>query len=379
MNILVTGAAGFIGAHLCNQLLQKGHDVWGVDNFITGSPIKIQTLSQQFNFHFLDVNIVDQKFTDFFLDLPRLDQIYHLACPTGVPNIKLLALAILDTCSLGTTNVLKIAKRHRASLVFTSSSEIYGDPLVFPQSESYTGNVNPLGDRGPYEEGKRFAETLIVSFGQKFHLGVKIVRLFNVYGPGMLASDSRVIPQFIHRALTNQPIVIYGDGRQIRTFCFVNDIIAGLQLVMKVGAIGTVYNLGSDEELSILELAELVTQLTDSKSQISFTPHLVEDHHRRQPDLAKIKRLGWQTLVNLPDGLLAMIAKSNQTSVASLPETGWVTLSLWSSLSSAKQLQALIVSHDWQMTVGHNVHHLLKSRWRGVELIVTTISQRMED
>lgn len=325
MNILVTGAAGFIGANLCDHFLQEGHEVWAVDNFITGSPIKIQLLSRHPHFHFLNTDIVDQEFTNFFLDQPKIDQIYHLACPTGVPNIKRLALAIMATCSLGTTNVLKIAQRYRASLVFTSSSEVYGDPLVFPQSENYTGNVDPLGGRSPYEEGKRFAETLIVNFGQKFNLSVKIVRLFNVYGPGMLATDSRVIPQFIHRALTNQPMVVYGDGHQTRTFCFVQDIIAGLKLVMQGGVAGTVYNLGSDQELSILELVKLVTRLTDSKSQISFAPHSVKDHHRRRPDLTKIKRLGWQPIVQLPDGLMEMI---DELHLAPLPQTDLAVSSL---------------------------------------------------
>lgn len=325
MNILVTGAAGFIGGSLCDHLLQEGNEVWAVDNFVTGSPIKTQQLSRYPNFHFLHTDITDQKFTDFFLDQPSINQIYHLACPTGVPNIKRLALAIMDTCSLGTTNVLKVAQHHRASLVFTSSSEIYGDPLVFPQSEIYTGNVDPLGARGPYEEGKRFAEALIVSFGQRFHLPVKIVRLFNVYGPGMLTTDSRVIPQFIDRALSNQPMVVYGDGRQIRTFCFVSDIIAGLKLVMRVGAAGTVYNLGSDQELSILELAQLIIQLTDSKSQISFVPHPIQDHHRRRPDLTKIKHLGWQPIIQLSDGLSEMIVQSH---LLPLPQTDLAVSSL---------------------------------------------------
>lgn len=334
MHILVTGAAGFIGANLCDELLQAGHQIWAVDNFITGSPIKIQRLARHPHFHFLNTDIVDQKFTNFCLDLPRIDQIYHLACPTGVPNIKRLALAIMATCSVGTTNVLKIAQQHRASLVFTSSSEVYGDPLVFPQAEDYTGNVDPLGGRSPYEEGKRFAETLIVNFGQKFRVPVKIGRLFNVYGPGMLATDSRVIPQFIQNALADQAVIVHGNGSQKRTFCQVDDTIAGLRLVMKDGEAGAVYNLGSDQEISILELAKLVIRLTHSRSPIVFTPHPTEDHHRRQPDLTKIKRLGWQPLVSLADGLSTLISQpglADQTI-----RVGVASLTPKPSLTSAK-------------------------------------------
>jgi nucleoside-diphosphate-sugar epimerase len=298
--VLVTGGAGLIGAGLCERLLQDGFKVTCIDNFITSSKQNIINLLADTNFTLVEHDITNQ--------LPekvintKFETIYHLACPTGVPNLTKLSLEMLRTCSIGTENILELALKHKAKLVFTSSSEVYGDPLVFPQSEDYTGNVDPVGIRSPYEEGKRYAESLVISYVRRHNLDAKIVRLFNTYGPKQF-DDTRVITRFMKAAADNKPIPVEGRGEQTRTFCYVDDLVNALLIINEKGTKGEIYNAGSDTEISILELANLVKFATGSKSKIAFIPRPPHDHKRRQPDLSKLKSLGWRQNVGIYEGL----------------------------------------------------------------------------
>lgn len=303
MRILVTGAAGLIGSNLCEKLLMDGHQVVAVDNFITGSPDNIKSLKSFPKFTFIKHDITKSFPKNFELLTFNFELIFHLACPTGVPNLGPLAEEMLLTCSLGTRNILELAKKHKAKVLFTSSSEVYGDPQVSPQNESYTGNVDPVGFRSPYEEGKRFAESLIMMYVKKYKLDAKIVRVFNTYGPGMSAEESRVIARFLGQTFKDRPLTVYGKGLQKRTFCFVDDLVDGLILVMKKGKSGEVYNLGSDQQISIINLAKLILKLTNSKSTIKFVERAKHDHQSRLPDLKRVKNLGWKLNVNLIEGI----------------------------------------------------------------------------
>jgi nucleoside-diphosphate-sugar epimerase len=303
MKILITGAAGFIGSNLVRRLLKSKHKIIGVDNLITGVKSNIADLSKNPGFKFILKDITDKNFPKLF-SKEKIEQIYHLACPTGVPNIEPLAEQMLLACSIGTRNVLEVARIHNSRVIFTSSSEVYGDPQVFPQSEEYTGNVDPIGARSPYEEGKRFSESLFKMYCSKYNLDCSVVRLFNTYGPGMSAKDTRVIPQFLSNAQKNTPLIIKGSGKNTRTYCFVDDLINGLILVMEKGQDGEVYNLGSSKEISVLELADLVLKLTHSKSKIKHIKDSIPDHKGRRPELKKIKKLGWSQKVDLKFGII---------------------------------------------------------------------------
>lgn len=304
-HVLVTGGAGFIGTNLCKSLLRKGHRVIAIDNLITATGDNIQDLASFKNFVFIKHDIT-RKFPKKILEL-RIDEIYHLACPTGVPNLVPLASEMLLTCSTGTYNVLELARLKKAKVVFTSSSEVYGDPEIFPQSEEYTGNVDSVGIRSPYEEGKRFSESLIAMFVRKYHIDAKIVRVFNTYGPYMSKSDTRVIPHFLLRAIRNEPLPLHGDGTQKRTFCFVDDLVSGLLLVMKKGKTGKVYNIGGDKEITIKELANMIIAMTGTKSTVKKLPRPAHDHAGRKPDLRKIQSLGWEQKITLTDGIRRVI------------------------------------------------------------------------
>lgn len=309
MRILVTGGAGFIGANLCKRLLEDGNFVIAVDNLITSDRTNLKLLTTHPNFKFIKHDITKPFPKNFKLRTSNFELIYHLACPTGVPNLGPLAEEMLLTCSLGTLNILEIAKKTGAKLLFTSSSEVYGDPQVFPQKEDYTGNVDPTGARSPYEEGKRFSESLVSAFSQKFKIDAKIVRVFNTYGPLMNKDDSRVIPRFLNRAFKNKPIPVHGSGMQKRTFCYVDDLVEGLILVLEKGKKGEVYNLGSDQEITIINLAKLVMKFAKSKSKIKFALRPPHDHQRRLPSLSKVKKLGFRLKTPLPEGLRATIAE----------------------------------------------------------------------
>lgn len=303
MKILITGSTGFIGSNLARSLLKKGHSVIGVDNLITSDSDNIKDLKKYPRFTFIKHDITKPFPKNISRITSHVSQIYHLACPTGVPNLVPLAEEMLFTSSIGTINVLELAKKTRAKLLFTSSSEVYGDPLVSPQTEEYTGNVNPTGVRSPYEEGKRFAESLITMYVRKFKTKAVIVRVFNTYGPLSSSGETRVIPRFLRLALSGKPLTIQGTGNQIRTFCYIEDLVTGLWTIMKKGKVGEVYNLGSDRETTILDAAKLILKLTGSKSRIIFTPRPPHDHQRRQPSLGKIRHLGWEPFTTLSQGL----------------------------------------------------------------------------
>lgn len=306
MSILVTGGAGFIGSNLIRTLIEN-NNVIAVDNFITGDKKNLTRLLPHPSFIFIEADITN---VDFTRD-PRfssVNQIYHLACPTGVPNCKTLGIEMLATSIIGTKNVLDLAKKNKASILFTSSSEVYGDPKIFPQKETYWGNVDPVGFRSPYEEGKRAAESLIVNYRKKYQINAKIVRIFNTYGKGMTTSDQRVIPRFVNQAINNKPLTVEGSGQQQRTFCYIDDTIEELLTVMEKGESGQIYNIGSDIETTIIDLAFLIVKLTKSNSKIMHVKRPEHDPIRRMPDLSKIKKMGWQLKTNLDHGLLQTIA-----------------------------------------------------------------------
>jgi len=324
MKILITGGAGFLGSNLCAVLLAQGHSVVVVDNLLTGVRENISEFESMPNFKFIHVGIETPEFVETFntdISKQRFDEIYHLACPTGVPNIELLGEEMVDASSTGTKNVLKIALKNNAKLVFTSSSEVYGDPQVFPQTEEYTGNVHPQGPRANYEEAKRFSESLVALFVQKYGLDAKTLRLFNVYGPKMSIHDTRVVPRFIQQALLNEPLTVHNNGNQQRTMCHVSDLVDGLQRVMRKGKTGEVYNIGSDEELTMHALAEKIIQLTGSSSKIMFIEGFSHDHKGRKPRLEKIYALGWNMKTNLNDGLLQTVRYFKGKTLSSVGES----------------------------------------------------------
>ena len=303
---LITGGAGFVGVNLSKFLLDKGYQVFCVDNLITGKIKNIIPLFDNKNFHFFKIDINHPAFEITFKKTP-LHEIYHLACPTGVPNIKIMAEEMLLTNSTGTSNVLELARSHDARAVFTSSAEIYGQPEVTPQEEYYNGNVNPIGPRSPYEEGKRFSETLFRMYAEKYQVRAKIVRIFNTYGPGMSLEDQRVMPKFLKSIKNNEDIEIYGDGEQTRTFLYVDDLVNGIFLVMRKGVSGEAYNVGGDNQMKIKDLATLMKNMTNYQNGISFSPHFIEDHKHRQPATKKIRELGWNPKTQLVEGLKKMI------------------------------------------------------------------------
>ena len=307
MKILVTGGAGFVGANLCKVLLDEGHEVVAVDNFITGSRKNISDLKSYPKFTFIKHDITKPWPKNFELRTSNFELIYHLACPTGVDNLIPMAEEMLLTCSVGTRNVLELARKTKAKILFTSSSEVYGDPQISPQKEDYTGNVDPVGIRSPYEEGKRLAESLTLMYVRKYNLDAKIVRVFNTYGPQMSNGDNRAIPIFLRQALGGKPITVHGKGLQARTFCYVDDLIEGLITVMEKGTRGQVYNLGDDKEIKIVDLAELIIKLSNPKSGLEFIKRPAHDHQNRLPNLEKIRKLGWSPKTNLKEGLVKTI------------------------------------------------------------------------
>ena len=309
MRILVTGGAGFIGSNLCDRLLEEGNHITVVDNLCTGTKENLFRFIKHSHFRFIPLDITSP---DFFEELRyqnghHFDEIYHLACPTGVPNIEFLGEEMIDTCSTGTKNVLRLARDHGAKLLFTSSSEIYGDPKVEPQSEEYSGNVDPQGFRANYEEGKRFSETLIALYVKKYKLHAVTVRLFNVYGPYMSMADHRVIPRFILQASQNKPLTVHGNGSQTRTLCYVSDVTAALVTVLRKGNPGEIFNIGSNKKITMLDLAKKIIEHTNSKSEIIFVPRASHDHDSRLPDLTKIHALGWKQKVPFARGIELMI------------------------------------------------------------------------
>ncbi len=300
--ILIVGAAGFIGINLAIRLLKQNLKVIGVDNFLTGSEERLKIISSNPNFTFHKADISNKDIIKK-LDQYKFDQIYHLACPTGVPNLELLSEEMVLATSQGTEFVLEIAKKNRSKFLYASSSEVYGDPLIFPQTEEYTGNVDPTSIRSVYEEGKRFSETITEMFVRKYGLDAKIIRIFNTYGPYFSEKDQRAIPQFIMRALKNEPLLVHGDGRQKRTFLYIEDLLEGFFIAMNDNNPGAVYNIGSRKEYEIIDVAKLIVKLTNSYSKIVFDGRAEHDINKRMPSVEKIQSLGWKEKVSLEEGI----------------------------------------------------------------------------
>ena len=295
---LVTGGAGFLGSHLCKRLLASGSDVLCVDNFMSGAEMNIRDLMNDQHFEMLHHDVTVP------LDV-EVEEIYNLACPASPIHYQFDPVQTTKTSVLGAINLLDLARRRKARILQASTSEIYGDPGVHPQPESYFGNVNPVGPRACYDEGKRCAESLFLDYRRQHGTDIRIARIFNTYGPHMKANDGRVVPNFIVQALTEQPITIYGDGSQTRSFCFVDDLIDGLIKMMNGPADLTgPINIGNSEEYSVRKLAQIIISLCDSRSRIIYRPLPKDDPIRRRPDITLArKRLDWQPKVSLKDGL----------------------------------------------------------------------------
>jgi len=300
--ILVTGGAGFIGSHLCDRLLAQGHDVLCVDNFFTGSKENLRHLAGHSRFELIR--------HDVWLPLyVEVDQIYNLACPASPVHYQTDPVATVKTSVLGAINMLGLAKRRGARILQASTSEVYGDPQQHPQTEGYWGHVNPVGPRACYDEGKRCAETLFFDYQRQHGVDIRVARIFNTYGPRMHPRDGRVVSNFIVQALQGEPITLYGDGQQSRSFCYVTDLLDGLQGLMQQDSSHGPINLGNPSEFTMLELAEHVLRLTGSKSKLSFLPLPQDDPTRRKPDISRARDLlGWEPKVALSDGLKETIA-----------------------------------------------------------------------
>ncbi|MFN7306836.1 MAG: UDP-glucuronic acid decarboxylase family protein [Alphaproteobacteria bacterium] len=301
--ILVTGGAGFVGSHLCDALLAAGHEVLCADNFFTGNKANIERLLDHPYFELIRHDVTFPLYVE-------VDEIYNLACPASPIHYQHDPVQTLKTSVHGAINMLGLAKRLKARILQASTSEVYGDPNVHPQPEEYWGNVNPIGPRSCYDEGKRCAETLFFDYHRQFRLPIKVARIFNTYGPRMHPNDGRVVSNFIVQALRGDPITIYGDGKQTRSFCFVSDLVEGLRRLMDSAEDVTgPINLGNPGEFNMIELAEAVIRLTGSGSRMVFRPAPVDDPRQRQPDITKARaRLGWAPSVPLEQGLEQTIA-----------------------------------------------------------------------
>ncbi len=299
---VVTGGAGFLGSHLVDYLLARGHKVIAIDNFVTGSVDNIAHHGGDAAFKF-----IEQDVTEFiFLDVP-VDFVWHFASPASPIDYLELPIQTLKVGSLGTHKALGLAKIKRARFLLASTSEIYGDPLIHPQTEEYWGNVNSIGPRGCYDEAKRFAEALTMAYHKEHGISTRIARIFNTYGPRMRLNDGRVVPAFISQALRHRPITVFGEGKQTRSFCFYTDLIEGLYRLMMSDSSDPV-NLGNPQELTMLDFARQIIHVTGSRSKIEFKPLPQDDPHRRRPDITRAKRLlGWEPEVSLAQGLVNTI------------------------------------------------------------------------
>ena len=299
--ILVTGGAGFLGSHLCERLVKQGHHVLCVDNYFTGSKRNID--------HLLDYHNFDVIRQDVCLPLyVEVDEIYNLACPASPNHYQADPIQTAKTCFLGTYNILGLAKRTGAKVVHASTSEVYGDPLVHPQTEDYWGNVNPIGIRSCYDEGKRVAETLCFDYQRQHDIDVRVMRIFNTYGPRMAANDGRVVSNFVVQALAGDSLTVYGDGDQTRSFCYVDDLVDGMMLLMNANYVERPVNLGNPHEFTVIELARMVIEMTQSSSKIVHLNLPKDDPRQRKPDIARAKSLlDWGPKVQLKDGLAKTI------------------------------------------------------------------------
>ncbi len=299
---VVTGAAGFLGSHLADLLLARGHKVIGIDNFVTGTVDNISHLGGHPNFKFIEQDVTEY----LFLDVP-VHYVWHFASPASPIDYLDLPIQTLKVGSLGTHKALGLALNKRARFLLASTSEIYGDPLVHPQKEDYWGNVNPIGPRGCYDEAKRFAEALTIAYHKEHGVETRIVRIFNTYGPRMRLNDGRVVPAFISQALKHRPLTVFGRGRQTRSFCYVSDLIEGIYRLILSSYDGPV-NIGNPTEMTMLEFARAIIRATGSRSKITFRPLPQDDPRQRRPDITRARRLlGWAPRVPLDEGLVKTI------------------------------------------------------------------------
>jgi dTDP-glucose 4,6-dehydratase len=307
MRVLVTGGAGFIGSHLCDRLLADGHTVIAMDNLITGSTDNIAHLAGNQRFLFVQHDV-----TNYIYVKGQIDAVLHFASPASPVDYLNYPIQTLKVGALGTHKALGLAKEKQARFMLASTSEVYGDPLVHPQPEEYWGNVNPVGPRGVYDEAKRFAEAMTMAYHRYHKLETRIVRIFNTYGPRMRIKDGRVVPNFIDQALHGQPLTVYGEGLQTRSFCYVSDLVEGVLRLLLAGDCDPT-NIGNPEEMTILQFAALINELTGNPGGIEFRPLPADDPRQRQPDIGKARALlGWQPVVGLRDGLAATIADFRQ-------------------------------------------------------------------
>jgi dTDP-glucose 4,6-dehydratase len=296
---VVTGAAGFLGSHLVDRLLSEGHRVIAVDNLVTGNTANIGHLAGNGNFHFIKHNVSNF----IFLPEEKIDYVFHFASPASPIDYLELPIPTLKVGALGTHNTLGLAKDKKASFILASTSECYGDPLVHPQKEDYWGNVNPIGPRGVYDEAKRFAEAMTMAYHRYHKVDTKIVRIFNTYGPRMRLRDGRVVPAFIGQALAGQPLTVFGDGSQTRSFCYVSDLIDGI-FKLAMSDFHEPVNLGNPREMTIKQFAEEIIRITGTKSTIEYKPLPVDDPKVRQPDITRAKEiLRWEPQVNFEEGI----------------------------------------------------------------------------
>jgi len=306
--ILVTGGAGFIGSHLCAVLVGKGYRVICVDNLLTGSRSNIHQLEQNERFRFIEHDVTNEL-RSTMNDIRTIDFIYHLASPASPVQYQNHPLETLHVNSIGTENMLKLAQETGASFLYTSTSEVYGNPLEHPQKETYWGNVNSYGPRSCYDEAKRFGEALVYTYTHHYRVNARMVRIFNTYGPHMEKDDGRVVSNFVNQALDNQPITIHGDGNQTRSFCYVSDMVEGIVRAMETEHTSSeIINLGNTDERSIDEIADLIIKLSGSRSEKEYKELPPDDPVRRQPDISKAKELlKWEPKISLEEGLTKTI------------------------------------------------------------------------
>lgn len=303
MNIVITGGTGFIGSNLCKKLLSEGNKIVCIDNNFTGSIDNIKDCLDNPNFVFVNHNVIEPlKLNN--ININKIDQIYHLACPASPKAYQSDPLFTLKTNILGTINLLEVAKLYNASILLSSTSEVYGDPKISPQTEEYWGNVNPIGIRSCYDEGKRVAETFMMEYKNKYNLNVKIARIFNTYGPFMNKDDGRVVSNFINQCIRDKPITVYGDGEQTRSICYIDDLLNGLIKLMNCNNTNGPINIGNPNELTIKQLANEIKKLTNSNSTICYEPLPLDDPMKRKPDISKAKLiLDWEPNIGLKDGI----------------------------------------------------------------------------
>lgn len=303
-NIIVTGGAGFLGSHLCEYLIKKGEKVICIDNLFTGNLKNLENIKDHPNFEFIQHDIIDP----IFFDGREIDQIYNLACPASPIQYQINPVRTVKANTIGVINVLGIAKKHKARIFQASTSEVYGDPLEHPQTESYRGNVNTIGERACYDEGKRVAETLFFEYHREHGVEIRVARIFNTYGPRMYENDGRVVSNFIVQALNNKPITIYGTGEQTRSFCYVDDLIEAIYRIMNKENITGPINIGNPDEFTMIELADKIIKITGSKSKIVFEKLPSDDPKKRKPDISLAKEIiEWEPKVNLDEGLVQTV------------------------------------------------------------------------